>query len=252
MMFIIKKYKNLYKDLNKHNPMDLIIERFFRVLGFYGALILRPTPITANQVTIFRSVFMLAAFFFFTGIYKINGQYYLNLIASGIMIFIWEVLDYADGTLARMRKKASNYGAWLEQCIDRVFGASHGLLGFGVAIGIYLESKSVWPLIALFFMLYGWELFIHFVNLEKHTQDVKVIDWKIEARNKRESFLGRLVFNIMRFSEIFIMLGCFIYYPIMIYFKFNILLWVLIAYACLYNLLWIYLASLQYKYMHKM
>ena len=103
----------------------------------------------------------------------------------------------------------------------------------------------------MFFMIYGWDIFTHFTNLESHTAHVKRTDWRAAVQDKRKSLLGRLIYNVFRFSEIIVAIACFVYLPILQLLNLNILYLTIIGYAILYNLTWMYLVITQHKYMKK-
>lgn len=132
---LLKKYK-YFKEKDVYGS---IIGRFYRHLGGTIALKLMNTKVKPYQITIFDFFLSLvAAYFFYLGTYPF-------VIYGSIILFVVVVLDYADGSLARIRKKYSSFGSWLDTSTDTL---TIVLLVFAIALGIYNKTQNflVWIL----------------------------------------------------------------------------------------------------------
>ena len=86
--------------------------RFFRPVGWWLANTLAPTPISADGVTLASLIIGVAAGHFFW-----YARPWLN--AVGVALFVLsEVLDSADGQLARLRGKSTRTGRILDGLAD--------------------------------------------------------------------------------------------------------------------------------------
>jgi hypothetical protein len=101
--------------LHKGDAVEEWIDlRFFRPLGVRLVRLLAPTRVTADQVTLAAMLVGLAAghLFFYPSVL---------LNALGLALFlISDVLDSADGQLARLRGSATRFGAVLDGISDNV------------------------------------------------------------------------------------------------------------------------------------
>jgi hypothetical protein len=100
-MNLFLEYKNSLKQYWGEELFDLLVHR---PLGYLVVKLIQPLPITPNQVTglsVLASV--VAASFIIT-----NNP--ANLAVAAIFILLGNVLDCADGQLARMRGTGSRYG----------------------------------------------------------------------------------------------------------------------------------------------
>jgi phosphatidylglycerophosphate synthase len=129
-------------DVNSH-----FIKRCYRHAGGQLAIKLLKTNITANQVTILGFMFSIAAAA--TLLWNIS---YLNSLIAGILLMISTILDYADGSLARMKKQGSLLGAWLDSSLDNikmiVLFSTIGLYGYFKTGNVYLMYLGFSGLIA--------------------------------------------------------------------------------------------------------
>ena len=109
------------------------IKHFYRWIGYYVASILAHTPISPNLVTASRLLWVLIASFC---IY-FSEEWSYRLIAI-VCLFLFSMLDAADGTLAVMIDKKSVLGSWLDPLIDRF-----GLLILSLSIAFMFGDESV-------------------------------------------------------------------------------------------------------------
>ena len=87
------------------------------------------TPVTPNQITIFRFTILvpLSALFFSI------GTYFFNII--GVFLYIFNnILDYVDGDLARAKNMSSSLGDLIEHLADVL---CDNLIVLGIGIGAY-------------------------------------------------------------------------------------------------------------------
>ena len=123
----------------KEQVMEQYIVRLYRGLGTMLAGRLVNTKITPNQITITGLIFVIVA-----GLFFVTGEY-LNLIIGSAILFFSLVLDFTDGTLARMRNQASMFGDWLDAIIDEF---REVIVIASLCAGLYktIPSVSVWIL----------------------------------------------------------------------------------------------------------
>jgi phosphatidylglycerophosphate synthase len=110
---------------------------FFRPLAYLFVLAVKPTPLTADQVTIASIVVGIAAGVFF----GIGTQAALLLGAAGV--FIFNVLDCADGMLARVRGQGSPFGYVLDGLAGYI-GTAAIVLGLGQAAASRHDNPIFW------------------------------------------------------------------------------------------------------------
>lgn len=129
------------------DEFDLRIKLSSRVNDdFYSVLVLRKISkkvtrlafrlgVTPNQITIGSLAVALMAAFFFSR----NSQ--TGNVMGAILLQISLVLDCADGELARLTRRFSAFGAWLDALTDR---AKEFLVYFGLAIGLSNDQEGTW------------------------------------------------------------------------------------------------------------
>src|SRR5882672_2975927 len=123
---------------------------FFRPLGFRVARLLLPTSVTADQVTLACLALGLVAGHLF--VYQVE---WLN--ALGVVLFVVsDILDSADGQLARMRNASTRFGRALDGVADslrflclyihllfRAHFSHWGWQGYALVLGAALRAS--WP-----------------------------------------------------------------------------------------------------------
>ncbi|MBI5473694.1 MAG: CDP-alcohol phosphatidyltransferase family protein [Ignavibacteriae bacterium] len=107
--------KYSYASSVKSNVSDELINTYLiRPLAGIVVRVLFSTPITPNQVTLFSTlVGIAAAGFYFTG-----GA--THAIVAGLLITLKDILDSADGQLARAKQQFSRAGRFLDSIGDLV------------------------------------------------------------------------------------------------------------------------------------
>jgi phosphatidylglycerophosphate synthase/uncharacterized protein YejL (UPF0352 family) len=145
-----EKYREAlaFKDLDVEEPIDA---GFHRPLAALVTTLVRPTPITPNQITVSSLIVGLLGSFvlfqvFFGQLWQQTSlaREHLFLLA-GFLLFASVILDCADGQLARARGGGSRFGRILDGVVDAlVLLPAYVILGFG----ILQEFGQLWIWIA--------------------------------------------------------------------------------------------------------
>lgn len=107
------------------------------------------THVTANQITLFNTLLNFAAgYCFFQGTYK-------YLIIGAAIFLVRFILDYVDGSVARLRNMASQYGHWLDNASDEL---GKFIIFFSMSLGVYRITGSITPLLLGFVAFSGYIL----------------------------------------------------------------------------------------------
>ncbi|OGW74693.1 MAG: hypothetical protein A2Z72_05475 [Omnitrophica bacterium RBG_13_46_9] len=119
--------------------MEQYIVRLYRGLGTSLAKRLVTLKITPNQITVAGFIFVIIASLLFA-----TGRN-MNIIFGSWVLFFSLILDFTDGTLARMRNQASMFGDWLDAMMDEF---REVFVVVGLCAGLYRQvpSLSVWLL----------------------------------------------------------------------------------------------------------
>ncbi len=86
---------------------------FYHPLARRLAMLLRPTGISPNMVSVMSALSLVAATFCFVGL-----AWPVNALAGLFFMLLWHVVDGADGDLARMTGKASATGELVDGVCD--------------------------------------------------------------------------------------------------------------------------------------
>jgi len=116
--------------------------RRFRQESFIHSYFIRPaaqeivlliwnTNITPNQLTSFRILLNIVALCFFL----VPDIVYLTL--GGVLFLLHEIIDHADGMLARMKNMTSEVGAKNEIVFDTLFSTPYGFFGLCLAVSSF-------------------------------------------------------------------------------------------------------------------
>lgn len=129
------------KDKKKEIQFFQNIYRFL-ALGISRKIV--KTKITPNQVTVFSIILgTISAVFFSFGTYPL-------LLAGVFLLQISILLDYVDGSLARLRSKASIFGEWLDNSGDLLIDF---LVFLGIAFGVYHQGFGAMAWVLGFFAI---------------------------------------------------------------------------------------------------
>ncbi len=162
-----------------------ILRKFTRIAGTYIAgKLYKYTKITPNQVTLFSFLLnLIAAYFIFVATYP-------YLILSAILIVFAHILDYADGSLARLRGTGTTFGRWVDMFCDQF---ALLILFYAAMLGVFKTTGKylVWVygplgLIASLFisLIYNTFLRLHEEGLEE-----------IEKEKEASSFLTNFYYT---------------------------------------------------------
>jgi hypothetical protein len=124
-MSLYNEYKSSLKSFDVEEILDLII---YRPISFLFVKLIYPTNITPNQLSVISMIFGLGS-----GVLFYFGEY-RYVLAGGIFIFISNVIDCADGQLARLKKNGTKVGRIIDGFIDYVTGAS---VFFGIGFALH-------------------------------------------------------------------------------------------------------------------
>jgi phosphatidylglycerophosphate synthase len=111
-MSLYNEYKASLKSFDVEEILDLVL---YRPISFLLVKLIYRTNFTPNQISIVSMIFGLGS-----GIAFYFGEYQY-IIAGGIFIFLSNVLDCADGQLARLKKNGTKVGRIIDGFIDYTF-----------------------------------------------------------------------------------------------------------------------------------
>jgi hypothetical protein len=134
---ILSEYIKSLKAIDVEEYFDLF---FYRPLGFAFVKLVFRTSITPNQITILSAIAGLAG-----GVCIGMGNPAL-LVAAGTLLIVYDVLDCADGQLARLKQNGSRIGRILDGAADYLVSIAAYL---GIGIGFANSSASppvIWAL----------------------------------------------------------------------------------------------------------
>ena len=118
---------------------ELINTYLLRPIAHQFVRVLYPTGVTPNQVTVASIVAGLCA----AGLYAFGGLPYAPL--AGLLITLKDLLDSADGQLARAKQMFSRFGRFLDSVGDFVVN-----LGVFAAISFLVYRDTGWAPVFLF------------------------------------------------------------------------------------------------------
>ena len=128
-----------FSDKNK----DLIIKLFIEPFAVLITYIIQNTRVSANQITIFNLIisilFLILAFL-------------VNFIFIVIGIFIFFVLDFVDGKIARLKNQSSFIGKRLDFLTDRIIFILYSVFVFYFQQKMNLINENL--LLFIYFSLY--------------------------------------------------------------------------------------------------
>ncbi|MCB9057935.1 MAG: CDP-alcohol phosphatidyltransferase family protein [Calditrichae bacterium] len=127
-MSLLKEYKSSLKSIEIEEVLDLV---FYRPLAFLFVKLIYRTSLTPNQITLLAMIVGLIG-----GVFFILNTHTAFIIA-GFLLIAYDVLDCADGMLARLKKNGSPVGRILDGMADYVV-----TIFAYITIGIGLSSQS--------------------------------------------------------------------------------------------------------------
>jgi phosphatidylglycerophosphate synthase len=166
-------------ERRKFRQETVIHSYIVRPLAQEIVLLLWNTKITPNQLTLIRSILsIIYLYLFFIG---------TNLgFIIGIFLFeLAEIIDHADGMLARMKNQTSKLGQYYEYITDELFAAEHGLLGLVIAYGVYQHTSNIVFLYLAVLIIF----FYYFTQYIKITINPNQITTKMEFNHDKEEMI---------------------------------------------------------------
>lgn len=128
-------YSEFKSSLKSYDVEEILDVFFYRPLSFLFVKLIYSTDITPNQISIFSMFFGLL-----TGVMFGFGTHQF-FIFGAIALLISNVLDCADGQLARLKKNGTGIGRIIDGFIDYITGFSIFVgigIGLSIATGDYL------------------------------------------------------------------------------------------------------------------
>jgi phosphatidylglycerophosphate synthase len=128
---LIRQLKAAYGAKEALDRTDSVVSRFlYRPLSFYLSVPFARFGWSPNQVTLFGFILALIGMIF------LGSGTRTGAVAGSLLCFFQVLLDYVDGNLARLQKKGSHLGKFIDGIVD-TFIAS--VLPIAVAVGVYTD-----------------------------------------------------------------------------------------------------------------
>ncbi len=128
-------YRRSLKLPEAEEFFDLLV---YRPLGYLLVRLMYRTPISPNQVTAFSTLFGIAAAFLFA--LGSEGA----AATAGVLYCIANILDCADGQLARLQNSGTLLGRVVDGVGDYISSAA---IFFGLGVGLSASGSSAWLLV---------------------------------------------------------------------------------------------------------
>lgn len=198
-MSLYNEYKSSLKSIDVEEILDLLI---YRPLSFLFVKLIYPTNLTPNQISVISMIFGLGS-----GVLFYFGEYEF-IFAGGISIFISNILDCADGQLARLKKNGTKVGRIIDGFIDYVTGAS---IFFGIGFALHHITGNAlfsWGLAALggfsrilqnMFFDYYRNMYLQYVFNKVNDVNDEIIEFteeKERLKNVKGKFIDKMLVNI--------------------------------------------------------
>jgi phosphatidylglycerophosphate synthase len=165
-----------FSDTNK----DLLIKLIIEPLATFLTLFIQRTQISANQITFFN---LIISSIFLSLSYLIN----FKLIVLGIYIFF--IIDFIDGKIARIKKQNSFEGKRLDFLVDRTVFISFSIYIFFFQQINHLYEENV------FFFIYV----ILYLSKDLYEHSSKILNFELKKNIKYSQTLD----NKISFSKYF-------------------------------------------------
>ena len=138
MHFFTQVKENYHQAIAVSNVKDFWTNQVCRRIAAVFVILINPTPITPNIVTVGSFAVNMAA----------NYQLLNNQLGiAAVLFFFTHVLDCADGQLARLRDVVSNFGMFFDPVLDGL----KDLITFLVLIAYFSETNLLYfSLIGMF------------------------------------------------------------------------------------------------------
>lgn len=200
---------------------DLSLEKFYQHLGMQLAKLIKPLPISPNNITLSKIPIGTLIFYFL---------YSQHFISAGFAIILYKTFDKLDGALARVTKKTSLLGAWLDLLIDRIIWCTT-LFGIAIAAARINQNAAPYILLALVFFLNGLFQNLTFFNKkQKSNWTAKKTILKSKFNNFKIPIAYELLFSFYYLFDQFTAFALFLEKPLLKTFNINTIFVLLIVY----------------------
>ena len=136
---VVKEYIGSLKSIEVEEILDLI---FYRPLAFVFVKIIKNTGITPNQVTLWAMILgVIGGVFLATGVQSL-------FVYAAILFILYDVLDCADGQLARINKNGTPIGRVLDGLSDYVVNLI-AYMGIGFGFAQNTDNPAIWWLLMI-------------------------------------------------------------------------------------------------------
>lgn len=185
------EYRASLKMVEVEELLDLL---FYRPLAFLFVKAIARTSLTPNQVTLIAMVVGVAA-----GVCFASGSH-AAWIAAAILLVVYDVLDCADGQLARLKNTGTRIGRILDGFIDYIVSVA-AYIGIGIGFASASDRPLFWWMMLLaagasyamhaVLVDYFRNRFLDVVLRRRSTFDAEITAFEHErARMQRESGHG--------------------------------------------------------------
>lgn len=131
-------YSEFRSSLKSYDVEEILDIYFYRPLSFLLVKLIYSTNITPNQISVFSMFFGI-----FAGVMFALGSP-ASFSLAAVFLLVSNVLDCADGQLARLKKNGTGIGRIIDGFIDYVTGFSM-FLGIGIGLSVYTgDYLYVW------------------------------------------------------------------------------------------------------------
>lgn len=160
--------------------------KFNRPISLFVSKLLVNTPVTPNQITIFTLLLSFTMPYFL-----IQGTYWGYFWGAFINQAV-SVLDGCDGELSRVKMIDSEFGAWLDTCVDYI---THIIFFIGIGWGVYNTTGKIGALINA---IVGTALFLSFLGLlfkevkKNKTGNFRIVQNFNKKVNGKRSFINQI------------------------------------------------------------
>lgn len=152
---LIDEYR---KSLKMQEAEELFDTFLYRPLAYLLVKVIHRMPITPNQVTgLSLLAGLIAAYFFSKGTPTM-------LMWGAAWYACANILDCADGQLARVQKSGTLLGRVLDGLADYI---SSGAVFFGIGIGLASSGNSMWAMV----LIAGLSSAVHAIFFDRHQSE---------------------------------------------------------------------------------
>jgi phosphatidylglycerophosphate synthase len=195
------------KSLKPFYVEELLVFFIYRPLSFLLAFSVYKLPVSPNVITVLRSIGGV-----FAGVLFASGTYE-SIVAGGLILFISNIFDCADGQLARMRETSSWIGTTLDGIGD--FTTTFSVyMGSAFCLAQTMPEGGMWFFLCGFaalslivhingFGLFRYE-FIHY-TIEKYPEDLRTMEEQNQVLNTAKasnSSLFHKLFIVLQYIQV--------------------------------------------------